>query len=79
MIKRKPGRPKQHRLVTLDTAVEEIKKRLMEKFGDERIVERKSYTIKTLYNFRSDGTLTKHGDRQCALVDLDEVLEKLVG
>jgi len=77
--KRKRGRPRAVKLATLDEAVEEIKKELLIKYGDEKLVQKFSYAKGTLQNKISAGQLIQHGNYRCSLVDLNEVIEKLVG
>lgn len=76
------GRPKKIRLARIETCIETIKEALTVKYPhDLSIAIKKTPTKKTLQNLAapSRGELTKHGDRKCPLLDLDEVLKKFVG
>ena len=77
--KKKPGRPYVPSLVTLDEGVRYIRTYLKAKYPyiSDIALETLCLTKKTLYNYRSNGKITKHSNRGRALVDARE-LEKLV-
>lgn len=80
MEKRKPGRPYEPRLITLDEAIHYIRKVLRDRYPhiSDEAVERLTISKKTLYNYRYNGKIKKYGNRICPLVDCRD-LEKLVG
>lgn len=78
--KRRPGRPpnKPNDLITLDQAVDAIRTALAEKYHNDEIVKKCSYSKGTLYNKTSSGELHTWREGKLVLVSQAEVL-KLVG
>lgn len=66
--KKQRGRPKKLELMTIQETMEMVKEYYQGKITVAR---------GTLYNKISAGVLTNHGKKHCALLDKDEVFEKL--
>lgn len=77
MERRKAGRPKQQKLVSIDRALLLVREHLIKKGVDESEVDRMVPAKKTIYNKISGDILHNHGSRQCVLLDEAEVYEKL--
>lgn len=82
-MKRRVGRPQKLKedaeLITADEAVVLIKEELFRKYRNEAIVEKMSYSKRTLYNMRSQHKLHAYGNPKCALFDKEEIIKKLCG
>ena len=79
MEKRGRGRPKKLELVTIDQALELMRKHLMEKYQNQEIVDRLMISKGTLYNKISQKKIINYGRGKggAALLDAHEVLAQV--
>lgn len=78
MDRRKAGRPKQLKLVTIDKAIELVKNFYLKKGVGEDEIAKFIPARQTIYNKIYEDVLHNHGNkRKGALLDENEVLDKL--
>lgn len=79
-LKLKRGRPAKEPddLLSLDDALESLRKFLFEKYKSEKAADKLCPAKGTLYNKLSSGEVHRYGNRRCALVSFAEI-KRLVG